>query len=852
MAISYGLFIGANNAVSEKLGVNKVERRFSTRARQCLQVLFLGVLLSQPAFAVIEEIVVTAQKREQNIQDVPISISAFSGEQLAEQSITDVFDLQQSAPGLIVQQNQTATTSNFSIRGVGTSGSNFGLESSVGLYVDGVYRARQNALVNELVDMDRVEVLRGPQGTLFGRNSPSGAVLMHTRAPEHEFGGYVDMDVGNLGLFSLNGAVGGTLVEDTLAYRLTGFTTDRDGYVDDVNLGSDEINDRNREGVRAQLLYTPNDVFTARIIADYAEVDEVCCAAVTVRNNYLVFPRNDLTGAFSPTPTFGTDAILGLPPIPIIPIDNDFDMVPDFFIPGFGVSVVDQSRKFDDEVAYSVLPESQSTDRGLSAELNWDLDAGTITAISGWRQFDSDDLFDADFSTFELATRDEHAEQESFSQEIRFSSNFESGTYLVGVYYFQQTLDTESNIVLGADANNFIALSVFQQAQLLNDLALFPQAAAASALGTAIFNFTGFPEGQTARNLMEQDHRAWAVFGQVDWAFRENWELTFGLRYTKEKKELDGQFREFGTSFGAAQLLPDLTIVNPRSDIDETLNDEQITGNIKLSWRPDDNRMYYISYATGYKSGGTNTDRILQAFDTIFDAETSQTYEIGARVDFPDQNVRVNLTFHKTITEDYQTNAFQGAGFNLSNAGEVDAKGAELEVWWNPNPDLDISFAYVHNDAEFDGFDRANCWIAYSWLTGQQDPGRGTPTDQFCDRSGDPIDSNPENTFIIGVTQRFEVSDNIGGYVHADYNYRDEQFKDGNIDPFKEEDGYGVLNLRAGLQVESAGFEISLWGRNVLDEDYLQTYFDVPLQDGKLNAYPTEPRTYGLSLTKSF
>jgi outer membrane receptor protein involved in Fe transport len=575
-------------------------------------VLFLGVLLSQPAFAVIEEIVVTAQKREQNIQDVPISISAFSGEQLAEQSITDVFDLQQSAPGLIVQQNQTATTSNFSIRGVGTSGSNFGLESSVGLYVDGVYRARQNALVNELVDMDRVEVLRGPQGTLFGRNSPSGAVLMHTRAPEHEFGGYVDMDVGNLGLFSLNGAVGGTLVEDTLAYRLTGFTTDRDGYVDDVNLGSDEINDRNREGVRAQLLYTPNDVFTARIIADYAEVDEVCCAAVTVRNNYLVFPRNDLTGAFSPTPTFGTDAILGLP---AIPVDTDFDMVPDLLIPGFGVSVVDQSRKFDDEVAYSVLPESQSTDRGLSAELNWDLDAGTITAISGWRQFDSDDLFDADFSTFELATRDEHAEQESFSQEIRFSSNFENGTYLVGVYYFQQTLDTESNIVLGSDANNFIALSVFQQAQLLSSLGLAAEAATASAVGSAIVGLNGFPSGQTARNLMEQDHRAWAVFGQVDWAFRENWELTFGLRYTKEKKELDGQFQEFGTSFGAGLGLSDLTIVNPRSDIDETLNDEQITGNIKLSWRPDDNRMYYISYATGYKSGGTNTDRILQAFE---------------------------------------------------------------------------------------------------------------------------------------------------------------------------------------------------------------------------------------------
>ena len=301
------------------------------------------------SFAEIEEIVVTAQKREQNIQDVPISITAISGAQLEERGITDVFDLQQSAPGLTVQQNQNATTSNFSIRGVGTSGSNFGLESSVGLYVDGVYRARQSSMINEMVDMDRVEVLRGPQGTLFGRNSPSGAVLMHTKAPEHEFGGYISADIGNFDLRSINGAIGGTLVDDVFAYRFTGFSTDRDGYVDDINLGDDEINDRNRQGFRLQLLYTPSDDLSARLIVDHSEIDEACCAAVTVRNNYLVFPRNSLTGAISPAPSPGTDTLLSLPGIPI---DLNGDMVPELVIPGFGGTIVDQSRLFDDEVSF--------------------------------------------------------------------------------------------------------------------------------------------------------------------------------------------------------------------------------------------------------------------------------------------------------------------------------------------------------------------------------------------------------------------------------------------------------------------------------------------------------------------
>ena len=203
----------------------------------------------------LEEIMVTAQKREQNIQDIPVAVTALSGEQLVEHGITDMFDLQQSAPGLIVDQSQTATTANFSIRGVGTSSQNFGLESSVGLYVDGVYRARQSAMINELVDVERVEVLRGPQGTLFGRNTSSGAVLLNTVAPDHETDGYLEMTYGNLDLFSANGAFGGSLIEDVLAVRVTGFTTSRDGFVDAVGQGESLINDRNRQGGRSCCTY---------------------------------------------------------------------------------------------------------------------------------------------------------------------------------------------------------------------------------------------------------------------------------------------------------------------------------------------------------------------------------------------------------------------------------------------------------------------------------------------------------------------------------------------------------------------------------------------------------------------
>ena len=794
----------------------------------------------------LEEIIVTAQKRAQNIQDIPVAVTALSGEHLVEHGITDMFDLQQTAPGLIVDQSQTATTANFSIRGIGTSSQNFGLEPSVGLYVDGVYRARQSSLINELADVERVEVLRGPQGTLFGRNSSAGAVLLNTVAPHHEAGGYFELTYGNLDLFSANGAFGGALVEDVLAVRVTGFTSSRDGFVDAVGEGEALLNDRNRHGGRAQLLYTPTDDVSLRVILDYAEIDEVCCAAATFRSNYFSFDGRP-----------GSDALLA----------------------GLGIPLLNDDRFTDYVVYVNQLPESRNEDSGVSAELNWDIAPGnTITSISAYRTFNTTDDADVDFNAADIATRFNRGESEMFSQELRLAGSRGRVDYLAGAYFFTQDLNSWTTTAPGLDVEAFFANGNPQLGTLINTINQL------SALTGGFVPMTGpaVPPGGRALDVMLQDHEAWAVFGQVDFQLLDQWRLSAGIRYTDEKKDLRGTFTQdnagpppdltaIGTNlFLVSQGLAPLNLAllaplvypgwgfylvpafAPRPDVDETLEDDQVTWNARLSWTPNNDMLLYAGYATGFKSGGTNTDRIPAAFSQVFGAEKSDSFEAGMKLAFPQHNLRVNLALHYTTVEDFQSNAFTGTGFNLRNAGELEARGGELELNWVPVAGLALSGAYIYNDTEFKEFEQANCWVAAPFLTGTPDPGRRNPGDAFCDRSGDRTQANPEHTVLLSATATHSFSDTLSGYIHADFNYRSSIVMDANIDPLKLQDGFGLLNARAGLVLQPFDLDVSLWARNLLDEDYHGAVFDVPLQTGKLASYLREPRTYGMTLRKQF
>jgi len=775
----------------------------------------------------LDEVLVTAQKRVQNAQKVPVALSSFSGDRLHELGVTDVIDLQTSAPSLIVSNTQTEATTNYSIRGVGTSGQNFGLESSVGLYVDGVYRTRQSSTINELIDIEAIEVLRGPQGTLFGRNTPSGAVQIRTKAPTPETDGHVNVTAGNFGLISANAAVGGSVSRDSKwTFRTTAFTSQRDGFVSDENLGDDIINDRDRSGARVQLQYKPNNDFSARLIADYSEIDEVCCGAATVRNNFFDFAGRP-----------GTDSLLS----------------------ALGGNIISEDRTFDDVTSLNSLPKSQNTDTGLSLELNYGDDSfSQLTSITAIRNFEQFTDIDADFSNVDLFRRLEDSENSSFSQELRYSYKSDRYEYVVGAYYFEQTVDSGARFQVGSGAAPFLGANP-QISQLI---------AGATAAGVPVASIT--PAGSGSQDQFTQEHSSAALFGQLDYKLNDDLTLTLGARYTDEQKEVEGTFTQDNTgpsvdlngiftgdfSTIAALAFPGwgytlggpLTVIGARPDVQAEVDDSQITGTVKLSYSPTKNTFLYASYGTGFKSGGTNTDRIGPQFNTVFGAETSRSFELGLKQDFPLQGLRVNLSLHDTTTDDFQSIGFAGNGFNLINAGEVQTRGGELEVLWYPSDSLSISSAVVINDGEFSSFPGASCPIATAFQTGFSDP---SEVNGVCDRSGGQLSFNPEEVFMLSMNKQFLVA-NKDAYLQADYFYRSSVLEDSDLDPLKEQEAYGLLNMRAGVFLGDGDTEFSLWIRNALDEDYLGTYFDVPLQDGKVSGYVNEPRTFGVSLRRKF
>jgi len=837
----------------------------------------------------IEEIIVLAQKREQNVQDVPVAVSAISGNYINESGIKDMFDLQQNAPGLIVGQSQNATTSNFSIRGIATSSNNFGLESSVGLYVDGVYRSRQSSMINNLVDIEMVEVLRGPQGTLFGKNTPQGAISIRTVKPDHDTNGFVDLTVGDYGLVNLSAASNFSLSEN-VAMRATIFSGQRDGYVSDISLGEDILNDRDRIGGRLQLYFTPNDRFDIRIIADYSEIDEICCAALTRFDSIFANSRTST----NPDPFLalaedaGSDFALlnlGATIFADSPITDPFRAAVIASLPGTVIN-----RAFDDyRVALNRLPSSSNEDQGLSIEINYDFENVTLTSISAYRSFDSLDIIDADFSDFDMITKENAADQSSFSQELRLAGEIgDGGTYVVGAYYFSQDLDNSSSLTTGP------LLGVY--ADLVSDLPLLKagiDAVSAATGGLLPASGIAAPVGTFADEVMMQEHDSWAVFGQVDFALGDRLLLTVGARYTDEEKKMIGThvqsaqgpfadvdamqtilcqadptcpFAPFLPPFDPFDPLTQATFaafsfdgwgtyvlsdaLAPRPDIDTSLEDDQVTYTVKLSWSVSDSTMIYTSYGTGFKSGGTNTDRINVLQDTIFTAEDSEAIEIGIKADLTD-HLRVNLALYDIQVNDLQSLAFTGTGFNVQNAGTADTSGVELELWWAPTDSFSMQFNYVRSNADYDDFILGTCWTAFPFHTGMPDPGTVGPLGT-CDHSGGRVAYNPENQVFVAATKDFRLGDSTTLFIRGEYSYGSDLFTDGDTDPLTLVDGYDIVNLRLGLIFENMDAELTLWGRNITDEAYYGGSFDAPLQLGKNNYYPQEPVTWGVTFRKHF
>jgi iron complex outermembrane recepter protein len=845
----------------------------------------LACVLSQAASSqVLQEIVVNAQLREENIQDVPVAVSAFSGDFLEENSIKDVIELMTSVPGLIVGTNQSSSTGNFSIRGVGTGAQNFGLESSVGLYVDGIYRARQSSMINQLVDVEAIEVLRGPQGTLFGKNSASGAVLVRSVAPSHEQNAFIEASVGEYSLLNLSAGFNFSLNEN-IAARTTVFSSERDGYINVQNLGED-VNDRSRIGFKQQFLYEPATDFSARVIIDYSKIDEACCAALTLKDSFIASGRTDSAGG----PVPGSDYILSQ----------------------FGGTVY-RSGSFDNrQMSLNSLPSSESDDKGISLEINKAFSGFDFTSISAYRAFDTKDFIDADFSDIDLATRSYGAEQKMFSQEFRIASDSSQRLrYLAGAYFYSQEIESSDFINFGQFLPSYVTAA---SPDVLGALIATPPALLGyinAIHGTAFGPSFATPilAGNQIQDASDQDHDANAIFGRIDYDLTDNLQLNVGLRYTDESKSMSSRFSEAqaipsGASLNVAAIgaalaisgaqakqaagapsgdgtgntynealagldatpyLPALNVLYsdgwatctistrfcPRPNIATNLDDSRVTGNIGLSWRADDSTMIYGSFGTGYKSGGTNTDRIGLGFDAIFNSEDTETFELGLKKDFLRNTLRMNIAVYDMQVEDLQTNTFTGTAFNLQNAGKVDVQGLEAEVWWNPTDSLSFFLAYAKTDAVFNDFAKGNCQVSNIFHTGNSIEASQYLTQGFCNRDGDRVSNVSDDYVSLNVAKSFYLDNGTEVVIGGDYIYYSDEMMHSNNDPFANQDAKTLLNLKAIVRFTS-DIEAMLWIRNVADESYYGTVFDTPLQDGKLSAYPREPRTYGLTVRKNF
>jgi outer membrane receptor protein involved in Fe transport len=861
-----------------------------------LGVAITGMSLTMPAAAqddevYLDEIVVISKSRGAvNVMDVPTAITAVTGAQIEASGIKDMFDLQENVPGLIVGRSQTATTSNFAIRGVGSTSNNFGVESSVGLYVDGVYRSRQSSIINELVDVEAVEVLRGPQGTLFGKNTASGAINIRTVAPNTDSAdGFIDITAGDFDLQRISGAVNIPLT-DRVAFRGTVFASQRDGFVQDDNFGNyitdqsgpveDVYNDRDRLGFRAQIGYDNGEDFDMRVILDYAEIDEICCVGTTRVDS--VFSRAGLAAGQAIN---GPDALLLQMGRTVYTDQNYSGLLPP--LPNLISAEWDEYR-----TAVNHLPVSTNEDRGISVEFNKDIGDMKLTSVTAYRAFDTFDFIDADFTDTAIAERTNIAEQTSISQELRLSGEFgESSTWVVGGYYFSQDIKSNTVTVGGSDLQTYSDLGLLASGSPLSmtDITNAVTGISLATGGLIPPGAGGFPAGAFANDDVQQEHDSFALFSQVDWVLSDAVTLTLGARYTDETKDINSIYTQtnpgtaipnltdIGTTLVLFQLYaaglipapPDLTPLlavaqpnegwaawtiaafSPRSNVLETLKDDQVTGTAKLSWYLNDNMMAYASYATGFKAGGTNADRIFPLFSQLFDAEKSKSAEIGIKGDLGDR-FRMALAFYQTDFEDFQANSFTGTGFNLQNAGDMQIQGLEFEWTWALFDNTNISGFYAYNAGEYETFIQGTCWDAAPFHTLMPDSGEFDPVTETCNRSGEDIPYNPEERINIGITQTFPMGNN-DMFIRAEYSHQSDFTTDGDNDPLTRQDSFGILNVRLGMNIDSWNSTITLWGRNVTDERYYTGSFDPPLLDtGRTNSYPSEPATYGITFRKNW
>lgn len=798
-----------------------LQRRWKTA------VLFACLLAATGAAAAqLEEIVVTAQKRAEDIQQVPISISTFSGDFMQDSGISTLQELGHYTPNLTLSHSSQVANQRIIMRGVGSVGNN-AIDPSVAVFIDGVYYPRPSSVVGGLTDVDMVEVLRGPQGTLFGRNASMGALNIRTRQPTQDFEAQVRGSVGNYGAFNVAGAAGGGLSDD-VAGRLSFHYSDRNGY------GSNSFNSGNsraevgawKEGsVRGKLKFSPSDDLDITVGADYSRIDNQG-PVVEVKSDTVLTPQyqtvlglvldpNSVPGAVPP-------GALGLGPVP--DTSNTYD---------FHINQDHQDRARDEQW-------------GVDAHIDWRVNGYTVRSISAYRKWQNHTFESALRLPEDLLNRVTDYETRTFSQELQLLSptggRFQ---YVAGLYYYHENYNINQDFDLGPDfchaASNAAYLLQYQavlQATMGNVAAANAAGLGSSGLAYGACN----PPVSLLQGAVQADFHqtvnSYAAYGQLTFNINDRLRLTGGLRWTRDEK--DGSFAQEVNNIALSPALLDLRVTEPKSNL--TFNDDRLTWTANLSYDVTDDIMAFLAYSTGYKSGGFNSEGfnsigLANNTSRVFDSETVDDYEAGVKSRFFDNRVQANMTLYRTEISNFQDRQFDGVNFFVQNAGKLTQQGVELDLTARPVDQLYAMAGVSYLDSNFDSYPNATnlpAVVAATQATNRVRTAMLLPPVPVppLDLTGKRNHFSPEwQLSLLGEWTDALPGTDMNWFLRGEYQYIGDQNvgAETNQNPQSIQKGYSLVNSRLGLRGPGNKWELAAYVRNATDKGYCQTIYNQPI-----------------------
>lgn len=765
-------------------------------ANKLLVLISISTAISMPAFGQLEEIIVTATKRVESLQDVPLSVSVMSEERMLTMDIKDMKDLSDFVPNF--HMAESTMMSNLYIRGLG-SGLSHSTEQSVGMFVDGVYIGRAAANNMGFLDVSMVEVLRGPQGTLFGKNTVAGALIVRTNDPTDEFEGRVTGSYGGYSTvgnhYDLGGYVSGP-VSESVSYRLTGKYESHDGYVENLGNGPDGAN-REDIGFRGKLRWDASENTVVDLRVDYFDYETEGQVAAEL---FDVIP----------------------------PILNAYEGVD----PNFS-STKDWKASYNCDLAVNnrFCPQRDQEMQTYAMTINHEFATSTLTSITAYQDYQyDDDFYAADFGLVGSFTANRVEEFKSFSQEVRLTSeSSDTFDYIIGGYFESSEINRNASTPIH-----------------------FPSLKA--VLGPTIPSLPALARSED----WGQETDSFAAFGQLRWHVSDKVSMLFGARYSYEEKsfEFDRYYTAYDSSTimdvsrfppGAqAGLFGKLGPLITRSDSASNRDENKLTGSFTVQYQPTDQHMMYYTASQGHKTGGFD-DRVISLSDIGFDEETSLMHEIGAKTSWLDGRMNFNIAAFHIAFEDLQVSSFQPDAFAFltSNAGEASSKGIEADLMFQVTDTWTLGGSLGLLDAKYDRFNTAPC------TRDQSDGNTAGCVGGVQDLGGQVLQFAPD--YKGNVYSQFTTVFDSGWLLNArvEANFSGSYFTDLDLDPHFQQESY--LKWNASIQMTSLDdrYEISLIGRNLSNEKVASFGVDTPLVPTYFAAL-TPPRDITLRLGYRF